>query len=98
MCWVLSRGTLESTLNCSASSIIIGFNITYPTEYGKVYKHGEMAHLTWKVDPNLAVPADIITRIRVMNDQQRNIYTVGGNISKCSLIKAAQTISDMYRP
>ncbi|KAG2224514.1 hypothetical protein INT45_004359 [Circinella minor] len=59
----------------------VGFRITYPTEYGKAYQYGEMAHISWEVDEDLTIPPDLITRIRIMNEHQRNNQIIGENIT-----------------
>lgn len=45
-----------------------------------------MAHLTWEVDPTVAIHPDLVTRIRVLNDKQRNIYAFGENICRLKFI------------
>ena len=46
-----------------------------------------MTHISWEVAENLTIPPDIITRIRIMNDYQRNNQIIGENISKSTLHK-----------
>ena len=46
-----------------------------------------MTHIAWEVDKNLTIPPDLITRIRIMNDYQRNNQIIGENISKSTLHK-----------
>ncbi|KAI8141536.1 hypothetical protein BJV82DRAFT_618133 [Fennellomyces sp. T-0311] len=59
----------------------VGFRITYPTEYGKAFQFGELTHITWQVDRDLLEPPDLITRIRILNQYQRNTQIVGENIT-----------------
>ncbi|KAL1927232.1 hypothetical protein VTP01DRAFT_3861 [Rhizomucor pusillus] len=74
----------------------VGFNITYPVKPGKTYRHGEMAHLTWEVDPTVAIHPDLVTRIRVLNDKQRNIYAFGENISIYTYKNKGSVVFPMY--